>query len=180
MSKGLLQKPWIRVVSTVLVLGIMVALFIFSGQGQEQSEGLSFPIGDAALETGGFESSVFDGVKEQYAEEGEPFWLFVQRLVRKMAHVVIFMALGGSLLICLESWLGERKLLWLWSFIGGTLYAASDEWHQSMVPSRSGSIEDVLIDAAGVAAGVLVTILVLKLIKKHVTKRRGDSSLRSE
>lgn len=36
-----------------------------------------------------------------------------------------------------------------------TLYAASDEWHQSFVPSRSASIVDVLIDCFGAIAGAL-------------------------
>jgi len=34
-----------------------------------------------------------------------------------------------------------------------TLYAASDEWHQSFVPSRSASIVDVLIDCFGAMCG---------------------------
>ena len=34
-----------------------------------------------------------------------------------------------------------------------TLYAASDEWHQSFVPSRSASIIDVLIDCFGAMCG---------------------------
>jgi VanZ family protein len=34
-----------------------------------------------------------------------------------------------------------------------TLYAASDEWHQSFVPSRSASIVDVLIDCVGAMCG---------------------------
>jgi VanZ family protein len=36
-----------------------------------------------------------------------------------------------------------------------TLYAISDEWHQSYVPSRSASIVDVLIDSCGAIAGAL-------------------------
>jgi len=35
-----------------------------------------------------------------------------------------------------------------------TLYAASDEWHQSFVPSRSASIVDLLIDCFGAMCGV--------------------------
>ena len=33
------------------------------------------------------------------------------------------------------------------------LYAASDEWHQSFVPSRSASVVDVLIDCFGAMCG---------------------------
>ena len=171
MKESILQKKWIRIVSTGIVLAIMIAIFIFSGQGQEQSEGLSFPIGDAAIETGVFENKVFDGVKESYEEQGEPFWLFVQRLIRKLAHVAIFMALGGALFVCYESWLGEGKLNWIWSIVVGIAYAASDEWHQTMVPGRSGSVEDVLIDAAGIVVGVLAAMLIVWLIKKRVKRK---------
>ena len=36
------------------------------------------------------------------------------------------------------------------------LYAASDEFHQSFVPSRQASVVDVLIDTAGGTVGILV------------------------
>ena len=44
-------------------------------------------------------------------------------------------------------------------FIGtvilATLYAISDEWHQSFVPSRSASAVDVTIDALGAICGAI-------------------------
>lgn len=39
------------------------------------------------------------------------------------------------------------------SVIIATLYAISDEWHQSFVPSRSASAIDVTIDACGAICG---------------------------
>ena len=44
--------------------------------------------------------------------------------------------------------------LWAWAL--AFLYAASDEWHQSFVPSRGSSFHDVLIDATGAALGLLL------------------------
>jgi VanZ family protein len=39
------------------------------------------------------------------------------------------------------------------------LFAASDEWHQSFVPDRWGTVTDVLIDSLGVAtAGLLLLV----------------------
>jgi VanZ family protein len=38
------------------------------------------------------------------------------------------------------------------------LYAASDEWHQTFIPNRSGQLADVLVDTAG-ALTVLLVIL---------------------
>ena len=34
----------------------------------------------------------------------------------------------------------------------GVVFAASDEWHQSFVPDRFGTIQDVLIDGLGICA----------------------------
>ena len=36
-----------------------------------------------------------------------------------------------------------------------SLYAASDEFHQMFVPTRTAHVTDVLIDTAGGAAGLL-------------------------
>jgi VanZ family protein len=41
--------------------------------------------------------------------------------------------------------------------VAATLYAISDEWHQSFVPSRSASTVDVTIDACGAICGALWT-----------------------
>ena len=50
---------------------------------------------------------------------------------------------------------------WSWRDAGialtmAALFAASDEFHQAFVPSRSGSPWDALIDTCGAAAGVLL------------------------
>ena len=57
-------------------------------------------------------------------------------------------------------------VLWAWGI--GTLYAASDEFHQGFVAGRGPSIVDVTIDSAGVIAGVLFLawILLCKTKKK--------------
>jgi VanZ family protein len=39
-------------------------------------------------------------------------------------------------------------------------WACVDEWHQSTIPSRTGSIWDVLLDGTGAAAAVLVILVV--------------------
>jgi len=49
---------------------------------------------------------------------------------------------------------------WSWPKVGGTLlivflYAASDEFHQSFVPTRTPLVSDVFIDTAGGATGLL-------------------------
>lgn len=172
-----LQKPWIRYLSTALVLVIMITIFIFSSQQQEQSEGLSFPIGDAMWESGFFEFDLFNPIRESYEADNVPFILFVQRLVRKLAHVFIFTVLGFCLRICLESWFGGRKEkqhLLLFSFLIGCVYAISDEVHQLMVPGRSGSVQDILLDCGGIILGVLIAAGIICLVRKKQAKAQTE------
>jgi len=54
---------------------------------------------------------------------------------------------------------------WSWNHAGGawlvaTAYAASDEWHQSFVPSRGAAVGDVLIDSAGALIGLALVWVV--------------------
>ena len=166
MKESILQKKWIRWVSSGIVLVIMIAIFISSDMKGEQSEGLSYPVGNKVITSG-----ALNGVKSLVEETGEDFSHFVQVLVRKSAHFLAFLLLGGALFVCYESWLGEGKLNWIWSIMVGVVYAASDEWHQTTVPGRSGRMTDVLIDAAGIVVGVLAAMGIVWLIKKRIKKR---------
>jgi len=68
--------------------------------------------------------------------------------LRKLAHVTEYAVLGALLVRATgRGWL---------AFALGTLYAASDEIHQTFVPGRMGSPVDVAIDAIGVACGVVL------------------------
>ena len=69
-------------------------------------------------------------------------------VLRKMAHVGEYAILGGLLLRAVRR---EPAAIVL-----GSLYAVTDEVHQSFVTGRHGSSLDWLIDTAGVVAGVLL------------------------
>lgn len=80
--------------------------------------------------------------------------------VRKGAHVTEYAVLA---LLC---WRARRQPIrgpirpWRWADAAFALaltvaFAASDEWHQSFVPSRHGSRWDVLLDSAGAVLGLL-------------------------
>ncbi len=82
-------------------------------------------------------------------------------IVRKCAHLTEFAVL--SLLIWRAFSKPQRNDLrpWQWSVAGKTillvlLYAASDEFHQLFVPSREGSVRDVVIDTTGGVCGLLL------------------------
>ena len=82
-------------------------------------------------------------------------------LVRKAGHVSEYAVLAVLLCRALPSFPATRPALRL-ARIGlmaiglATAFAASDEFHQSFVPSRTASVADVCLDAAGATLGVLV------------------------
>jgi len=72
-------------------------------------------------------------------------------LIRKAAHVTEFFVLG-LLLFRMFRGSSVSSWNWRWSFlalIAVALWAASDEFHQSFVSSRTASLMDVAIDTAG-------------------------------
>jgi VanZ family protein len=95
-------------------------------------------------------------------------WLFPQAgqatlrtihfLVRKCGHFMEYAVLG--LLAARAFRTSSRELLrsrWFWmSLLLVVLYALSDEFHQSFIPSRRASIYDSMIDSAGGLTGLLI------------------------
>ena len=73
--------------------------------------------------------------------------------LRKAGH----MAAYGALWLALLYALGDRRPALATAL--GLAYAVSDEWHQSFVPGRNGTVTDVAIDALGMglAAGIWIS-----------------------
>lgn len=80
--------------------------------------------------------------------------------IRKSAHVVEYFIFSVLL------WRAFRAEASRWQFRAAflaaaiaTVYAATDEFHQSFVPGRSASVHDVMIDASGaILAQIIVWI----------------------
>lgn len=75
--------------------------------------------------------------------------------IRKSAHVVLFGVLAYLTWNTLH--LKRNRYIISWLFV--TVYAASDEWHQSFVPGRGPAVHDVVLDST--AAIVLLLIIFL-------------------
>lgn len=83
----------------------------------------------------------------------------VQYAIRKGAHMAEYAILAALLWRARRHPVRRDTRPWKWSEAGFALglaiaFAASDEFHQSFVPSREGRIGDVFIDAEGAALGV--------------------------
>ena len=76
---------------------------------------------------------------------------FVQIAIRKLAHWLEYFILAVLLYRALHAESGGRSSVRpaAWTITFALVWAATDEFHQSLVPSRSASIVDVMIDGLG-------------------------------
>jgi VanZ family protein len=90
------------------------------------------------------------------------YWHFY---IRKSGHVFGY---GTLSILLFRAWratlptLNNVSWTFRWaniSILGTALVASLDEWHQSFIPSRTGTVRDVVLDTcAGIAAQVLVLL----------------------
>jgi len=81
--------------------------------------------------------------------------------VRKSAHLIEYTVLALLLWRALRSVSLLRTHKWIAfgaALLGSTLFAASDEFHQTFVKSRTASGRDVLLDVAGALLGLLIAV----------------------
>ena len=100
-------------------------------------------------------------------------FLVFHHYLRKTGHFVGYGMLG---LLLLRGWRAtfghDNAQLWrtaLLSWLGTAFVASMDEWHQSYIPSRTGTWRDVVLDSV---AG-LVFLLVAYCPAAGVGPRRG-------
>lgn len=87
---------------------------------------------------------------------------FVEFFIRKGGHVTEFFILAALMWGMWTATALRRPTAWGITFVLSVLYAASDEWHQTFVPHRTGHSIDVWVDACG----VLLALLIVPYIKK--------------
>jgi VanZ family protein len=88
----------------------------------------------------------------------------VRLIVRKTAHAVEYGILAWLTWRAFRRPIRGDRRPWSWPLAAGVLligilYAATDEWHQSFVPNRTGAFADVCIDAAGSMIGIALVWL---------------------
>lgn len=107
--------------------------------------------------------------------------------VRKGAHFTEYMILGVLLflfyyelrpkifLVPQKENMHIMKLrlrrIWFIAWITGTLYAASDEFHQMFTGERSPQVRDVCIDSSGAAVGCLLALMAMVLIVRKFVRK---------
>lgn len=153
------QRTWVRILTTVLTIAMMLIIFLFSMENAENSDRRS----------GVFTNAVISLIRPEYPhlsqEEQQKIYDDISLIVRKCAHFAEYAIFGLMLRFCLESWFGQRFRsvypLSLISFAGSVIYACTDELHQLMIDGRSGQFTDVLVDSCGALSGIILGTLLI-------------------
>jgi VanZ family protein len=94
-------------------------------------------------------------------------------LLRKAGHVTEYALLALLVLRAVRAGRLPSPAGWSWRAAGVTLlvcaaYAATDEFHQSFVPSRGSSPVDVLIDSSGAALALVLAFVAERWRQKRL------------
>jgi VanZ family protein len=74
----------------------------------------------------------------------------IHHIIRKTGHFAGYGTLSFLFFRALRATVTtKRAQLWIWSIALTAVVASLDEWHQTFLPSRTGSIYDVMLDTAG-------------------------------
>lgn len=139
----------------------MTVIFGFSAQPADVSTDTSLRVG---MTIGKMSVPDFSKLPK---EEQMDYAKKIEFPVRKMAHATEYAILGCLLTkLCLSL---SMKKAYMWSWLMGSAYAATDEFHQLFVPGRSGQITDVMLDSVGCLTGCLLIYLILCIVKKHAS-----------
>ncbi len=138
-----MSLPWSRWIAP----GLWMALIFFASSGAGSAQNTSRIIGPLLR-------WIFGAVTD------ETVWT-IQFYIRKTGHAVgyaILAILCWRALVPPPRWTAavwRSRSAWLaWGI--ASVYAVTDEVHQSFIPSRQGSVMDVVLDSFGAAMGLLV------------------------
>jgi VanZ family protein len=89
--------------------------------------------------------------------------------IRKLAHVTVYaiLAFWAARAFSDSTQKNLRRFRFFFAFVLVALVASIDETNQSFVNSRTGSINDVLLDVAGGAAMILIFYLTAEYRKRR-------------
>lgn len=159
------QQTWVRILTSMLTVAVMILIFLFSMEPAEKSDHTSGLISRKVI------AILYPDYDRRLPEEQQQIYDSVQHSVRKTAHFTEYMLLGLMIRLCLESWFGKRGKLFPAACILGILYAGTDELHQLLIDGRSGQWTDVLIDSGGVIIGAAAAIMIICLLNKRKKDR---------
>lgn len=152
-----MKKTFICALILALTMGWMLLIFGFSSQSGTESGSLS------ALFSEPITNLLMRFADDPSKDAKVALYSRVDVGVRKTAHFVEYAILGVLLTVLFR--INRMRKIWL-PWLAGTIYAVTDEWHQSFSPGRSCDPKDVLVDACGVLIGVLIGFYLIQTWRK--------------
>ncbi len=155
-----------RIVSSVLLLGWMVLIFVLSSENAGASANTSGQIIKKIAEVVNRDFANLPIAQQHSIIEN---W---QDVVRTMAHFIEYVVLGflsANTVRALK--LKQNAIFWLPILIC-CIYAISDEIHQYFVPGRSCQFQDIVVDTLGGVAGIVCFLVLMWLIKKIINRKQ--------
>jgi VanZ family protein len=104
-------------------------------------------------------SFIYDGTQVTWQE---PYGM-LEFFIRKGGHISEYIILALLLGYALLAKPIQRPKALVCTALVSILYAASDEWHQSFVPGRTGHAIDVAVDTLGILIAISWFIVAAKL-----------------
>jgi len=94
----------------------------------------------------------------------------------KAQHCFFYVLYGISLLLHFYSTesIKKEKFIYTYTLIIGSLFGASDEFHQHFIPGRSVEIEDWIADVIGVVISLLFAKVIGKFVKRKLAEVRNQ------
>ena len=150
----------LRLITLILILLNMAAIFGFSAEKAETSKVTSKKVTESLLEI------TIPGFSQKPEAEKNEIVKKADSTVRTLAHFSEYTLLGFLFSLHLSLYKMNKIKKASLAFTGCTLYATLDEIHQIFVPGRSFQFTDILTDASGSLLGIFLLSLIFYLIKK--------------
>lgn len=144
---------------------LLLVLLVFSSMTAEQ-QSLQHLL-QTTLSTKPFESQLSQLAIPYWdtvvSVEERGYFAFVEFLIRKGAHFLMFATIAVALL--------QFRLHPLLVLIIAFSIALSDEFRQSFTPGRTMTMQDVWLDSAGAVFGIVLWLIYRNLIQQKATSR---------
>ena len=158
------MKSTIFRILIVTLLGLtFLAIFQFSNQNSNESNGLSKKVARKIVDIFPYTKNLSETTKNKIVKASQP-------IIRKGAHFSIYMAVGILIMTFVSTYKITLRKKLIISILVGITYAISDEIHQSFTPGRTPSPIDVGIDTCGVIFGIIIVLIIISVYKALTEK----------
>lgn len=163
-----MKKNILRIIFLILVIINVIVIFHFSAQDGKESSKVSQKIVKENV----------NNVKTTNQSEKKKILNKIEKVLRKLAHVLIYTSLGIWSISFVLTLRIKRTTQILTTTFWGIILAGIDEINQHFTSGRTGKLIDVFIDTIGVVLGILIVLLIVhicKKIKENLSKEKGKS-----